>query len=1025
MRRTARQQRRRRYCSSAGSTSCSTVRAGSLEHHPNGEAPLNAEADPRGSVWRRWDPHIHTPGTALSNQFGGDDWNDYLTRLEESEPRVEVLGVTDYCSVSEYQKVLRFKAAGRLPDVGLIFPNVELRLPTATATNPVNIHLLISPEDPNHVEEAKRFLQTLTFQSGGEVYACNDADLIRLGKKHNATIIDDGAALRAGTNLFKVTIEDLKAAIQRSVWAQKNVIIGVAAKSTDGASGVRDDDGSLKAVRMEIERVSRVIFVSAPKQREFWIGDGALSVEQLNEQYDGVKVCLHGSDAHRLEDVARPDLNRYTWIKGDTSFEALRQACLEPRERAIVAEAPPSGALPHRVIQGISFGNADWLTASEIPLSSGLVAIIGARGSGKTALADLIAAGAGAASTDESDQTFLQRANRLVAGSSVTLTWADGHVDTVSLPPIPGREAPGVQYLSQQFVERLCSSEGVTDELLAEVERVIFEAHPYEDRLGTGGFRELLDIRASQGRNLRRHANQEIATLSEQIETERTGYSQLKTLNAERERLARMVAEDRAARSALVIIGGEARSQRLEAVNTELASRQGAVDAVRRQEQALAELEEAVNDLSARRLPGIVAELTRLHSGALLDAADWKAFDLTFAGAVVRAKIVVAKEKIADLTGAAIPKPEVPAADLAPFIADETSLSTVPLSALKAEAWRLGQLIGLDGAKQKQLTALNEKIAKNETLLSAAAANVTRAEGAQTRIAALVVKRKAYYASLFDGFALEQTQLAELYAPLESLLASESGTLGKLTFSVRREVDIESWAARGEELMDLRTGTVFRGRGELLRVATDALLSAWESGASADVANAMAVFRAQHDQHIIEQARVPRSNIPAFRQWASDVSSWLNGTDHIALTYGVKYDGVDIEQLSPGTRGIVLLLLYLALDQTDDRPLIIDQPEENLDPKSIFVELVGRFIESRRRRQIIIVTHNANLVVNTDADQVIVASSGPHRPGGLPEMSYQSGGLENSVIREEVCEILEGGKPAFEERARRLRIRLA
>jgi len=138
----------------------------------------------------------------------------------------------------------------------------------------------------------------------------------------------------------------------------------------------------------------------------------------------------------------------------------------------------------------------------------------------------------------------------------------------------------------------------------------------------------------------------------------------------------------------------------------------------------------------------------------------------------------------------------------------------------------------------------------------------------------------------------------------------------------------------------------------------------------------------------------------------------------------VQYEGVDIEQLSPGTRGIVLLLLYLAIDQEDDRPLIVDQPEENLDPKSIFDELVDRFRKTRLRRQIIIVTHNANLIVNTDADQVIVAKCGPHRPGQLPEISYQSGGLENPDIRRQVCEILEGGEAAFKERARRLRVRM-
>jgi len=131
---------------------------------------------------------------------------------------------------------------------------------------------------------------------------------------------------------------------------------------------------------------------------------------------------------------------------------------------------------------------------------------------------------------------------------------------------------------------------------------------------------------------------------------------------------------------------------------------------------------------------------------------------------------------------------------------------------------------------------------------------------------------------------------------------------------------------------------------------------------------------------------------------------------------------VDIEQLSPGTRGIVLLLLYLAIDGTDDRPLIIDQPEENLDPQSIFEELVARFREAKKRRQIIIVTHNANLVVNTDADQVIVASCGRHRPAQLPVKSYEAGGLENKRIRQRVCDILEGGEKAFKERAKRLRV---
>jgi ABC-type enterochelin transport system ATPase subunit len=186
----------------------------------------------------------------------------------------------------------------------------------------------------------------------------------------------------------------------------------------------------------------------------------------------------------------------------------------------------------------------------------------------------------------------------------------------------------------------------------------------------------------------------------------------------------------------------------------------------------------------------------------------------------------------------------------------------------------------------------------------------------------------------------------------------------------------------------------------------------------------MAKFREHHDEGFLAHTRVPREDGARFWQWAANISRWLDDTSHISIRYGVRYDGVDIEQLSPGTRGIVLLLLYVSVDQSDDRPLIIDQPEENLDPKSIFDELVQRFREVELRRQVIIVTHNANLVVNTDADQIIVASVGAHRRGKLPTIGYESGGLEDPQIRRKVCEILEGGEQAFRDRARRLRVQL-
>lgn len=988
-----------------------------------------SQADPRGSVWRRWDPHIHTPGTALNNQFSQDSWDDYLARIEQSEPRIEALGVTDYCSIDEYEKIFDHQASGRLPDVGLIFPNIELRLPTATARDhPVNLHLLVSPEDPNHVEESRRFLRTLKFSSGRESYVCDRPDLIRLGRAHNSSLVDDAAALTAGTKLFKVTIENLKQSLEESSWAQRNIIIAAAAGSTDGTSGVRDAGGSLEAVRVEIERLARVIFASSPAQRTFWIGEGALSADELASRYDGLKACIHGSDAHKLADVGQPAECRYTWVKGDATFEALRQACLEPKERVIVAERPPEGALDYRVIESIAVSGADWIATPQIPLAPGLVAIIGARGSGKTALADLIAAGAGAASSDEADQTFLQRARHHLGGSNVTLAWGDGATADTDLPPTFSfnSDAPRVQYLSQQFVERLCSSEGITDELLAEVERVIFEAHPYEDRLGASNFRELLDLRASHGRDLRRFAQNEMDSLADQIEAQRVAGDELPGLKKEHSRLAARLTEDKKARGSLVVVGGGDRANRLEAINGALVAKQAEVDVLKRREKSLFDLGNAVKDIADRRLPAIQTELQRDYGGSGLTAAEWANFSLRFSGdpgTLVGERLAAVRHAIDALVGPVVPKPTQPAHELPSFVTDSADLSEVTLAALRAEAWRLGKLIGLDANRQRQLQTLNDKIAKTEAALVSVGASIEEAEGASDRIKALMLKRKQAYASLFDGFASEQDQLEAMYSPLRDMLGAENGALGKLTFSVKRVVAVEAWARQGESLLDLRTGE-FRGHGELLNQVRQSLLPAWENGASAEVAEAMMTFRDEHDHHLIEQAKVPRNDKQAFREWANGIAAWLNSTEHISVKYGVQYDGVDIEQLSPGTRGIVLLLLYLAVDQSDDRPLIIDQPEENLDPKSIFDELVGRFVETRRRRQIIIVTHNSNLVVNTDADQVIVANASAHRPGRLPEMTYTSGGLENPVIRRHVCEILEGGRHAFEERAKRLRIQL-
>ena len=117
-------------------------------------------------------------------------------------------------------------------------------------------------------------------------------------------------------------------------------------------------------------------------------------------------------------------------------------------------------------------------------------------------------------------------------------------------------------------------------------------------------------------------------------------------------------------------------------------------------------------------------------------------------------------------------------------------------------------------------------------------------------------------------------------------------------------------------------------------------------------------------------------------------------------------------ELSPGERGALLLVFYLLVDQSD-APLIIDQPEENLDNQTVFKLLVPCIKEAKKRRQIIIITHNPNLAVVCDAEQIICCSIDLHDRNRL---NYVPGAIENQKINEAIIDILEGTRPAFDNR---------
>ena len=147
-------------------------------------------------------------------------------------------------------------------------------------------------------------------------------------------------------------------------------------------------------------------------------------------------------------------------------------------------------------------------------------------------------------------------------------------------------------------------------------------------------------------------------------------------------------------------------------------------------------------------------------------------------------------------------------------------------------------------------------------------------------------------------------------------------------------------------------------------------------------------------------------------------------------------DGDLIDQMSPGKKALVLLKMLISLAESTC-PILVDQPEDDLDNRSIFDELIPFIKKKKIMRQIIVVTHNANVVLGADSEEVIVANqNGKNSPNKKFRFEYRSGSIEDDLpeepgrtdtlgkqgIQQQICDILEGGKSAFDLRKHKYRI---
>lgn len=125
-----------------------------------------------------------------------------------------------------------------------------------------------------------------------------------------------------------------------------------------------------------------------------------------------------------------------------------------------------------------------------------------------------------------------------------------------------------------------------------------------------------------------------------------------------------------------------------------------------------------------------------------------------------------------------------------------------------------------------------------------------------------------------------------------------------------------------------------------------------------------------------------------------------------------RSDWSSLSQGSPGQQTAALLAFVLSFGH---EPIILDQPEDDLDNTVIYELLVNQLKEKKRERQVIVVTHNPNIVVHGDAEYVISLDFGRGRT-----VVSEEGGLQERAVRDEICRVMEGGQEAFRDRYRRI-----
>jgi hypothetical protein len=980
----------------------------------------------RGSIWRVWDLHVHTPGTKLEDGYGGtsaENWNRFVQILEQSN--VSAFGITDYFSIDGYRYLTaKQRNEGKLKQKAL-FPNIELRLDQSANKDAeeINIHLIFdnAEELEKKIEAFLRGLPTINTKLDDTKYHCSPEELRELGYKKAC-----------------VQLETVKDTLIEIFGKEKPYLIfGVAG----GYGGIRPDAKSPRKVGIaeEIDKHCDAFF-GRSQDKDHFLKEG---------RYEDAmqKAVVAGSDSHsfaHLENYLGKEffgedgvIREVTWIKADLTFQGLKQILYEPESRVFIGGIPEKLEIvaqsPRLFIESVGIAttknDAEWFDkVGEVQLNPDLVSIIGNKGTGKSALADIIAM-TGNSKTETLSFLNTDKFLALAAHSKYTgiIKLKDGTKPEKPFgsPGYDPTDETYVVYLSHDFVREMCDSENVAV-LRQEIDRVIFDRIPLSERMN---FESVSEMISELGSNI-----------DEQIRLERNALQKLNgnilkhedylkpAFKSEKERLHN---EKERELQALETTGKPkevkppSKSQNEKTIEQIAALREQLPTA----QETISGIDEKIAVLYADE-----KELVRLQLQVDGFRSQLDAFTQSLVKNNVALKygIDVALLKIKDPLSSPISDIIDKVKGQAATLKKEKQDLEKKKTSLEDQVKKLQATLT---AKEKEYQAYLNKLAKWEEKRKAivgddrtagtvaqlkrwlefidkeAQSRLNELEAERTtianKIAGLLFKKKSLFEGIYLGIRehtkniLEETSIGEKeFISVDTGLTIAGDFEGRFLSMInqKRKGTFSGVATGARELKKLIAAngvTDERSVGQL----PDSILGALESDLTVPLEDRQNL---QIEDQLVEDVKTTKEAL----------YNYIYSLEYFETRAEITYFGKSLRNLSPGEKGTVLLVFFLLMD-FDRRPIIIDQPEENLDNETVFRILVPLIKKVKSERQIIIVTHNPNLAVVTDSEQIIRCSIDKEH-GNL--ISYSSGSIELSQIREAVVDVLEGTERAFVNR---------